>query len=239
MPLAFNFAQARNAETQYSRQLRKIAAHIGHLVGGFDLGEPGMPSLIERALRRYAEVLRPWADSVGKRMVTDVANRDRQAWAELSETIGRELQREIATAPMGAVLQEAMARQVHYITSLPLDAAERVHKLTLAGISEGTRAAEVAAEIARSGAVSVSRARLIARTEVSRTATLLTQARAQHIGSTAYTWCTSHDGDVRPSHKRMAGKIVLWADEPVLDGLRGHAGTLPSCRCYPEPIIPT
>lgn len=239
MPAASIFTKARRAETQYARQLRKIAAHIGHLVGGFDLGEPGVPAMIERALRRYAEVLRPWAESVGKRMVADVANRDRQTWAELSETIGRELRREIATAPTGAVLQEALARQVHYITSLPLDAAQRVHQLTLAGISEGTRASEVAAEIARSGAMSASRARLIARTEVSRTASLLTQARAQHIGSTAYIWRTSHDGDVRPSHKRMAGRIVPWGEEPVLDGLRGHAGTLPNCRCYCEPIIPS
>ncbi|MGI4942971.1 MAG: phage minor head protein, partial [Janthinobacterium lividum] len=193
MPVA-NFARARNAEVQYGRQLRKIAAHIGHLVGGFDLDEPGMPDLIERSLRRYAEVLRPWAERVGRRMVEDVSNRDRIAWRTHAQEMGKALRQEIATAPTGAVLQEAMARQIHYITSLPLDAAERVHKLTLQGISEGTRAADVAREIARSGEVSKARAMLVARTEVSRTATLLTQARAQHVGSTAYVWRTSHDG---------------------------------------------
>lgn len=156
-------------------------------MGGFDLGEPGVPAIIERALRRYSEILRPWAETAGRRMVDDVATRDRQAWATLAQELGRGLRQEIATAPTGAVLQEAMARQVRYITSLPLDPAQRVRKLTLQGIAEGTRAADVAREIARSGEVSKGRAMLIARTEVSRTASLLTQARAQHIGSTAYT----------------------------------------------------
>ena len=24
---------------------------------------------------------------------------------------------------------------------------------------------------------------------------------------------------------------------PTLDGLTGHAGALPKCRCYPEPVV--
>jgi SPP1 gp7 family putative phage head morphogenesis protein len=233
-----NFAKARRAEHQYGLQLRKIARHVADLVGGFDFGEPAVTDLVDRALRRYSEVLRPWAESVGKRMLADVGQRDAMAWAELSKQMGRALRREITTAPTGVVMQAALARQVTLITSLPLEAAQRVHRLTTEGIVQGTRAKEIAAEIGRTGEVTASRAMLIARTEVSRTATLLTQARAQHIGSTAYTWRTSHDGDVRPSHKKMEGKVVLWADEPVLDKLRGHAGCLPSCRCYPEPQIP-
>ena len=233
-----NFAKARRAEHQYGRQLRKIAQHIADLVGGFDFGEPAVADLVDRALHRYAEVLRPWATSVATRMLADVAQRDAMAWAELSKQMGRALRREIVDAPTGAIMQAALARQVTLITSLPIEAAQRVHKLTTEGVVQGTRAKQIAAEIGRTGEVTASRAVLIARTEVSRTATLLTQARAQHIGSTAYTWRTSHDGDVRPSHKKMEGRVVPWVDEPVLDNLRGHAGTLPSCRCYPEPIIP-
>jgi len=89
-----------------------------------------------------------------------------------------------------------------------------------------------------SGDVARSRALLIARTEVTRTATTLTQARAEHIGSEGYIWRTAGDGDVRPSHRAMNGKFVRWDSPPTLDNLTGHAGCVPNCRCYAEPVIP-
>jgi uncharacterized protein with gpF-like domain len=36
----------------------------------------------------------------------------------------------------------------------------------------------------------------------------------------------------------MEGKFVTWDDPPTLDGMKGHAGQFPNCRCYPEPVIP-
>nr|WP_246374794.1 phage minor head protein [Pseudochelatococcus contaminans] len=131
-----------------------------------------------------------------------------------------------------------MAEQVRLITSLPSEAAQRVHDLTIEGITQGTRASEIAKKIMEAGDVTASRANMIARTEVSRTATLLTQARAEYVGSDGYIWRTSGDSDVRPSHKAMNGKFVRWSELPELDGMVGHAGALPNCRCYPEPVIP-
>ena len=29
-----------------------------------------------------------------------------------------------------------------------------------------------------------------------------------------------------------------WDSPPTLDGMKGHAGEFPNCRCYPEPVIP-
>lgn len=135
-------------------------------------------------------------------------------------------------------MQGRLAEQVALIKSLPIEAAQRVHALTIEGLENGTRAAEIAKEIRRSGEVSESRANLIARTEVSRTASALTQARAQHIGSEGYIWRTSGDSDVRHSHAQMNGRFVRWDSPPTLDGMTGHAGEYPNCRCYPEPVIP-
>ncbi|MCY1351943.1 phage head morphogenesis protein, SPP1 gp7 family [compost metagenome] len=113
-----------------------------------------------------------------------------------------------------------------------------MHDLTLQGIEDSTRANEIAKEIQRSGEVATSRAQLIARTEVSRTAATLTEARAKATGSEGYIWRTAHDGTVRSSHKAMEGKFVPWSTPPTLDKLTGHAGCLPNCRCWPEPVIP-
>ena len=67
--------------------------------------------------------------------------------------------------------------------------------------------------------------------------TALTQARAEYIGSTSYRWRTSKDARVRYSHKRMEGVEVDWQRPPTLDGMVGHAGCFPRCRCYCEVIV--
>lgn len=232
------FIRARKAEEKYARLLRGVARQIGAIVRGFDLFDlDGIP-LLRRALDRYAHTLEPWAQSVGARMVAEVAARDEQAWRRVGEEIGRGLRAEIASAPTGAAMRRQLADQVRLITSLPTEAAERVHRLTTEGIAQGWRSDRIAAEVMRTGAVTQARATLIARTEVSRTASALTQARAEYIGSQGYIWRTSRDTDVRPSHREMEGRFIAWDKPPTLDKLTGHAGCLPNCRCYAEPVIP-
>ena len=42
----------------------------------------------------------------------------------------------------------------------------------------------------------------------------------------------------RPAHRAMEGKFIKWSQPPTLDGMTGHAGEFPNCRCHPEPVIP-
>lgn len=174
-------------------------------------------------------------------MLADVERVDRLQWSMLSREMSAGLQREIASAPTGEILRQRLAEQVGLIKSIPLDAARRVHELTLRGLETASRGDEIRQAILASGDVSKSRAILIARTEVARTASLLTQARAEHIGATQYIWRTSGDSAVRSDHKALNGKVFSWASPPVADqrsGARAHPGCIYNCRCYPEPIIP-
>lgn len=234
------FVKARRAERGFARQLAAVAKNVGTIVRGFaPRGVLPAPSELLQALRAYSDLLRPWARAVSGRMIAEVNHRDEKAWAESGRELGRGLRMEVRRAPTGQIMRALLDEQVGLITSLPTHAAQRVHRLTIEAVTEtGTRAKQLAEEIMRSGEVTKSRAMLIARTETSRTVTALTQARAEHIGSIAYVWRTSCDGDVRPSHKAMEGVVVRWDDPPTLDGLTGHAGALPNCRCYVEPIIP-
>ena len=233
------FIRSRKAETAYARQLRRLAAHIGSIIKDmWDPEDPLSASEISMVLDRYAATIVPWATSVGNRMIKEVAARDRTAWMRTSAKMGRLLKTELESAPTGLAMRQKLAEQVKLITSLPTEAAERVHRLTLEGITQAKRASTIAKEIARSGEVTKSRATLIARTEVGRTSTALTEARALSIGSVDYEWRTSQDGDVRPSHRAMQGQIVRWDSPPELDGMVGHAGSLPNCRCYCLPRIP-
>lgn len=215
-----------------------MAHQVGNLIGGFPPGDPSALPTITDMLRRYSEALTPWATVTASKMIEEVNNRDLASWREIDQQISQGLRIEIMTAPTGATMQRLLNEQVTLIRSIPLEAAQRVHELTIKGLENSTRAKEIAAEIMRSGEVAQSRAMLIARTEVARTGANLTQARAQHVGSQGYVWETSHDGDVRPSHKDMSGKFVDWSSPPTLDGMTGHAGCLPNCRCWARVILP-
>lgn len=235
-----NFSASKKAESEFARHLRKIAAKVGHLVEQFDPENPQEMTELEHMLQQYAEVIKPWARAVSRRMLTDASRRDEKEWRKVSKQMGEAIRQEIRrNNPVGRVLRSLHEEQVALITSLPLEAARRVHELTIKNLSQGGRASSIVEEIYRSGEVTKSRANLIARTEVARSSSMLTQARAQVIGSEGYVWRTSHDQDVRKSHKAMEGKYVRWDSPPTLsDGTVTHAGQIYNCRCYPEPVIP-
>lgn len=234
------FDRVRRAERHYGVQLRKIARHVGAIINGFPPGDPASESMIMRALRAYADLLHPWARATAASMLADVSRRDEKVWQKLTENMGAAMQLEIRTAPTGAVMRQLMAEQVGLITSLPLEAAQRVHKLTQEGLANATRADSIKAEILKSGHVTESRANLIARTEVGRASSALTQARAQHIESEGYIWRTAGDSAVRERHKKLAGKFFTWDNPPVAgeNGEHAHPGAIYNCRCYPEVVIP-
>lgn len=238
------FAQARKVESEYSRQLRMVGRHVGELVKAFGgealLENPALTARLQQLLNNYSETLVPWAEVTGRRMLAEVSRKDEQAWARASRLMSRNLKDEIRNAPTGQVLRQFLSEQVTLITSLPLHAGRRVHRLTTEGITQGRRAKEIAGDILKTGHVTESRAMLIARTEVARTSSGLTMARAQHIGSDGYIWRTSEDSDVRPLHRKLNGTFHKWDDPPIAGerGERAHAGMIYNCRCYPEPVIP-
>jgi SPP1 gp7 family putative phage head morphogenesis protein len=236
------FIRARKVEEGYARNLRKIARHIGDVIRTmWNPDDLDSVQAINDVLARYARAIEPWATSVGNRMITEVAARDYKAWREVSTEMGLLIHRDIHTTPLGMIMQQRLAAQVKLITSLPTEAAERVHKLTIEGISDGTRAKAIAREIMRSGHVTAARANTIARTEVGRTATELTKARAEHVGSTHFTWKSVGDSDVRHDHKILNGKTFAWNDPPIADektGTRALPGAIWNCRCWPSPVLP-
>ncbi len=232
------WARVRRAETRYAVALRGLAKQIGLIVTGMWPEQP--EGAIALALMKYAEIIGPWATATAGRMLADVSRRDQAQWNRVSRTMRRSLREEIEQAPTGAALQQLLALQVDLITSLPTDAAKRVHELAVEGLQTGARAKELAGKILATGHVTASRANLIARTETARAASTLVQVRAEYIGSTHYIWRTSGDSDVRPLHRKLNGKTIAW-DNPPLSGERGehaHAGTIYNCRCFSEPVIP-
>lgn len=84
-------------------------------------------------------------------------------------------------------------------------------------------------------------AKVIARTESAKLQTAIVENRAKDLGSIAYRWLSSNDKRTRPSHRMMNDVVVFWRntdlEKPLLDGMYGHAGEFPNCRCSPRPIF--
>ena len=110
------------------------------MVNGFPPGDPAVIPTIEQLLRRYAEALTPWAEATAARMLSDVERRDAQAWMAQAQEMSRSIQMELRTAPTGETMRALMAEQVGLIKSIPIEAAERVHRLTIEGLEDGGRA---------------------------------------------------------------------------------------------------
>jgi SPP1 gp7 family putative phage head morphogenesis protein len=236
-----NPVKTQRIEQRYALQLRKVAQQVGTIISPFTPGDMSQVPTIEQLLKAYSDMLKGWATQTASNMLMDVALRDEQAWQTMARELSRGLREEIRNAPTGRVMRQLLAEQVTLIQSIPLEAAQRVHRLTLEGLEDSTRFTEIAKEIRRTEEVTTSRAVLIARTETARTATTLTQARAESIGADSYIWRTSGDSTVRSDHKKLNGKIFQWNNPPVADersGERAHPGCIYNCRCYAEPIIP-
>ena len=242
------FARVRRADAEYARNLRRIARHVGDIMRGFIPGlsqeeqPPGLLRRLQEALRGYARLIEPWAATAAERMLLEVARRDSAAWQEHGKLIGRALRQEIQTMPVLPAMQAMRDEQVRLITSLPLEAAQRVADLAVEGLSSGVRWTEIAKQILATGDVTRSRANTIARTETGRAATTLTQARSEYLGSPGYVWRAVRDADTRPRHRELDGQFILWSDPPVVTEPgqvehRAHAGAWINCRCWPEPTL--
>lgn len=233
-----HFRKSSSTENSYARALRQIAREVGRIIEAYgDLDPTKLPPLRD-ALEKYAKLLGPWAKLKASNMLEQADRQDRRAWASATKEMAIGVRQELKATAVGERVQQLMGEQVKLIKSIPIEAAERVHRLVIKNVEEQGRAEEIAKEIRKSGKVAASRATLIARTEVARASSVLTQARAENIGSEGYIWRSVKDSDVRPSHRKMNGKFVKWSDPPTLDGLTGHAGALPNCRCFAEPVVP-
>lgn len=173
-------------------------------------------------------------------MFSQVEEEEWRQWRSVSEEISQELRHVVGNTPVGHVAQDIVYRQIQLMKSLPLEAAGRVREIqsrAIDAVIAGERPEALYEMIMQSGEVAASRARMIAKTEISRATGALTQARALSVGSEGYWWRIKGSG-TRTSHKKMRDKFVRWDNPPTLDGLTGHAGCLPNCQCYSEVQIP-
>lgn len=138
------------------------------------------------------------------------------------------------------------------ITKLQADKISEIQGVIERGFAQGLRHTEVAKEVMAKAKTTVTRARLIARDQVSKLNGNLTHTRQVAAGIEHYIWQTAEDVRVRPSHAVMDGKLARWDDATLyadvsdptnwksrsgLSAVELHPGEDILCRCFAEPFI--
>lgn len=191
-----------------------------------------------------------YCKAVSMQMVTNLFTDAGRTWRQAShvnskgQMMYQALMKEMQ-GPLGVLVNQEINRNAQYIKSLPLDIAKHVNEHILTETFKGKRSSDIAKEIkAMFPEKSKARANLIARTEVSKTQSTLTQARSEILNLPAYIWRTSEDQRVRKAHDKMDGVIVFWDNAPSPESIvkeknvgHYHAGCIWNCRCYAEVIV--
>lgn len=128
-------------------------------------------------------------------------------------------------------------RNVDLIKSLPRETFDQIQSAVVEGIAQGKRASTIAQDLQERMDVTESRARLIARDQVLKHNGELASVRQQAAGITHFTWYSSKDQRVRPSHRALQGKVFAWAEPPVVDGETAVPGQPIQCRCNAIPFL--
>lgn len=245
------FKPSSAAEREFYRQLKKVAQASGHIVEQHAVGASLKDEkAMQEELRRYSEKLTPWATRQAAKMLETVEKSNKRAYQQKSKAIGTALEIGVAQRPVGEIAFALLNEQVGLIKSIPLEAGLRAQKIAYENFLHGTRAEvnedtvrELEQEMGLSTEVAISRAMLIARTETARANAAINQSRAMAVGSRQYRWHNSGDEAVRESHKfykgkKLQGMIFSWDSPPTLsDGMTGHPGSFPNCRCFAEPVF--
>lgn len=192
-----------------------------------------------------------FAQNAARKMVTSLNKNTYVTWRKAArmnakgKIVFMTLQKELES-PMGGFLNSLIGRNAEIIKTLPLSISQKVTNYIKEETLKGTRASEIAKQIKKEFPdKSKASARMIARTEVSKTQTELTRVRAENIGINWYIWRTSEDQRVRSSHEHMEDVLIRWSEPPSPEALDGqphtfghyHAGEIFNCRCYPEPVV--
>lgn len=195
--------------------------------------------------------LSSFATRLAEQMLRQVNLQNARAWRESrarsnSRTLYRLLQQELEGGPVGTAYWRIIHENARLIRSIPQDVAQRLSH-NLAKAQQAGMRSEHLAKLMRDDFSQLAewKVKLIARTEVAKAGTALTEAKSRDAGISAYVWRTSHDARVRTSHRHMDGVIVFWDDAPNPDRLAGiqstlssgHAGCFPNCRCSALPLL--
>jgi SPP1 gp7 family putative phage head morphogenesis protein len=147
--------------------------------------------------------------------------------------------RSFAPLAVGGDIQAWVATNVDLIRSIDTRYFDDIERVVSEAVQTGRSTETLRKDLQRRYEVSESRARLIARDQISKLNGQIARERQVSLGATRYMWSTSGDERVRDRHAELDGQIFSWSDPPVINdqGDVGHPGDDFQCRCGAIPVL--
>ncbi|MGO2507286.1 MAG: phage head morphogenesis protein [Psychrobacter alimentarius] len=207
-------------------------------VGDSKMVADSLFSDFKAAFSRTANTVKAKVSGIAETLAKTVVSKQREVSdGQLSDMIFKRTGIDFSGLMQDSVLQEAVdeavAANVALITSIPQQYLDRVEQAVMASLQAGTLNDTLADELAKIKGVTDNRAKLIARDQLGKINSRLSQIRQQSLGITHYFWSTSQDERVRKRHARWDGDRIAW-DTPTIDG---HPGQAIRCRCTAIPDL--
>jgi SPP1 gp7 family putative phage head morphogenesis protein len=127
-----------------------------------------------------------------------------------------------------------IAENVARIKSLGEQTFNDIESLVARAFTTGQSEAELAAEIMRRFDVAESKARFLARDQISTLNAQVARMRHKEVGIVTFRWKTRADGKVRPHHAVKHGRVFPYEGKSRPSFFPGDE---PGCRCEEVPIF--
>jgi uncharacterized protein with gpF-like domain len=246
---ARDWTPRRRLEEVYQREIFRLLGNYLSIPTAASLGEITMALANWANLQTYLEQS---ASVLATRMVTHIKQENARSWREAARKGGRgreiyqALQREMQ-GEVGLRVHQLVEENAQLISSIPAKVRVSANREVEALQQRGYRPESIARYLRqRVPQLTKSRSTLIARTETSKCASALTQARAEDLDLPAYVWSTVDDQRVRASHQLMDNVVVFWNYPPNPERLAGernvkhgpyNCGDIWNCRCTALPLL--
>ena len=136
------------------------------------------------------------------------------------------------------LLEKWVSDNVDLIKTVQNKSLDKMKEMIYQNYMKGTATTDIVKEIQRQYGMSKRHARLVARDQMAKLNSKITQYQQRDAGIEEYIWSTSEDEQVRDSHRELNGKKFRWDNPPLnSDGRRCHPGEDYQCRCIASAVI--
>lgn len=198
----------------------------------------GLFSDFKSAFSKTVDTIKAKVSGIAETLAkTVVSKQGQQSDSQLSDMIlrqtGIDFSGLMSDEALGDAFDEAVSANIALINSLPQQYLDRIEFAVMASLQAGTLNATLADDLLKIEGITKNRAKLIARDQLGKINSRLSQLRQQSLGITHYYWSTSLDERVRNKHAGWEGDLIAW-DNPPPDG---HPGQAIQCRCTAIPDL--